>query len=178
MPRRVLPLVFLLLGFSVALAAPAPDDDTCAAFTWDVRHEHTLFGQKARTLAAGNAAPTAPTLSTDQLFQLQLQAQPAVTFVRPPGRKAPTDGTTYAGLARLSVKTAGVYRIALDEGVWVDAIANDSLIETKDFQGRHGCNAPHKIIEFVLPAGTPITLQFSGGRTPAVKVTVTRSPTG
>jgi hypothetical protein len=177
MHRRVLPLVFLSLGFSVALAAPAPDDDSCAAFTWDVKHERTLFGQEARTLAAGNTARTAPTLATDQLLQLQLPAQPQVTFVRPPGKKAPTGETLYAGLARLRVKTGGIYRIALDQGVWVDAIANDSLIETKDFQGRHGCSAPHKIVEFVLPAGTSITLQFSNGRTPAVRVTVTRSPT-
>jgi hypothetical protein len=178
MHRRVLPLAFLLLGFSVALASPAPGDESCAAFTWDVSHEHTLFGQEARTLAAGNAAPTAPTLATDQLFQLQLKPQPGVTFVREPGKKPPTAGETYAGMARLSLKMGGVYRIALDQGLWVDAIVNDSLIQTKDFQGRHGCNAPHKIVEFVLPARTPITLQFSGGRSPAVKVTVTRSPTG
>lgn len=176
MYRRVLPLVFLSLGFSVAPAFPAPVDDSCAASTWDIRHERTLFGQQARILAAGTTARTAPTLATDQLFQLQLQAQPRVTFVREPGKKAPTDGETYAGIARLSLKTGGVYRIALDQGVWVDAIANDSLIQSKDFQGRHGCDAPHKIVEFVLPAGTPITLQFSSGRMPAVKVTVTRSP--
>jgi hypothetical protein len=93
------------------------------------------------------------------------------------GKKMPADGRTYAGLARLDLETGGVYRIALDAGLWVDAIANDSLVQTQSFQGRHGCNAPRKIVEFVLPARTPITLQFSGGRTPAVKVTVTRSPT-
>src|SRR5262249_25917633 len=35
-------------------------------------------------------------------------------------------------------------------------------------------NAPHKIVEFLLPAKTPITLQFSGSRVRDVKVTVTR----
>jgi hypothetical protein len=177
MRLRVLPLAFLLLGFSVAPASPPPADDSCAAFTWDVRHERALFGQPAHTLAAGKAAQSAPTLTTDQLFQLQLKAQPDVTFVREPGKKMPADGRTYAGLARLTLETGGAYRIALDEGLWVDAIANDSLVQTQSFQGRHGCNAPRKIVEFVLPARTPITLQFSGGRTPAVKVTVTRSPT-
>lgn len=177
MRLRVLPLAFLLLGSSVAPASPAPGDDSCAAFTWDVKHERTLFGQQAQTMVAGNAAQNAPALATDQLFQLQLKAQREVTFVREPGKKMPADAESYAGLARLNLESGGVYRVALDEGLWVDAIANDSPVETKDFQGRHGCDAPRKIVEFVLPAHTPITLQFSGGRTPAVKVTVTRSPT-
>lgn len=172
---RILPRAFLLLGFSVALAS-APADDPCAGFTWNVAHERTLFAQEGRQLSAGNAAATSPTLATDHLYQLQLKAQQEVAFVKEPGKKMSDGGETYAGLARVALKTSGIYRIALDQAVWVDAIANDSLIQAKDFQGRHGCTAPHKVVEFLLPARTPITLQFSGGRVPTVKVTVTRSP--
>jgi hypothetical protein len=71
-----------------------------------------------------------------------------------------------------------VYRIALDQPLWVDVIANGTVVQAKDFQGRPGCNAPHKIVEFLLPAASPITLQFSGSAVRVVKVTVTRSPGG
>ena len=76
----------------------------------------------------------------------------------------------------LTVGTAGVYRISLSQPLWIDVIANGAVVPAKDFQGRPGCDAPHKIVEFVLPARAPITLQFSGGSVPAVKVSVTRSP--
>ena len=77
----------------------------------------------------------------------------------------------FAGLVRLTVETAGVYRISLDQPLWVDVIANGTVVPAKDFQGRSGCNAPHKIVEFQLPAASPITLQFSGSNVPVVKAT-------
>jgi hypothetical protein len=166
----------LFLGLSVALASPPPAEDPCAAFTWDVSHEQTLFRQEAQNLAAGNGAAAAPTLAIDRLYQLQLRAQTDVAFSTQPGKKMPDEGKTYGGLASLTVETGGIYRIALDQALWVDVIADNSLVQAKDFQGRRGCNAPHKIVEFLLPARKPITLQFSGGRVSTVKVTVTRSP--
>jgi hypothetical protein len=57
-------------------------------------------------------------------------------------------------------------------------LANGALIASRDFQGRPGCSAPHKIVEFALPASTPLTLEFSGGSAPEVKVTITHSPPG
>ena len=174
----LLPRAFLFLGVSVALASSPTADDPCAAFTRDVTHERKLFGQEPQHLAAGNTATAAPTLATDRLYQLELTAQSQVTFVTQPGKKVSSEGERYAGLARLTVETGGVYRIALDQALWVDVIANNSLLQAKDFQGRPGCNAPHKIVEFPLPASTPVTLQFSGASAATVKVTVTHRPAG
>ena len=163
-------------GFFSCPRHSPPAEDPCAAFTWDVTHERTLFGQEAQNLAAGSAAAAAPTLATDRLYQLQLRAQTEVAFATQPGKKLPAEGKTYAGFASLTVATGGIYRIALDQALWVDVISDDSLVQAKDFQGRPGCSAPHKIVEFLLPPGKPITLQFSGGRVSTVKVSVTRSP--
>lgn len=174
---RVSARLLVLFGVSAAFGAGpllALADDACAAFTWDVHHERTLFGQAPRSLAAGQTPAALPTLATDQLYQLQLSAKPKVTFVAPSGRQGRSEGT-YAGLVRVTVDTSGVYRIALDQAVWVDVVSNGAIVEARDHQGRRGCNAPHKIVEFSLPAGTPMTLQFSGDA-PTVKVTVTRSP--
>ena len=170
----------LLLGLSLTttLAAGvrlAHADDPCAAFTWDVRHERTLFGERPRPLTAGSTLAAAPAAVTDQLYALKLTGQAEVTFPKAPG-KSPRNEAAYAGLLRLTVGAAGVYRISLDQPVWVDVIANGSVVPARDHQGRPGCNAPHKIVEFVLPAGTPVTLQFSGGNVATAKVAVTRSP--
>jgi hypothetical protein len=124
--------------------------------------------------SAGKAVTSSPTLLPDRLYQLQLSAQPDVIFAAAPGKKTLADGA-YAGLASLTVETAGVYRFSLDQPFWLDVAANGALIRSKKFQGRPGCNAPHKIVEFILPAETPLTLQFSGAASPTVKVSVTRS---
>lgn len=168
------PAVLLSLGLSVALASLARADDTCATFTWDVSHERSLFAQNAQLMAAGKTAAASPRLTSDRLYQLQLKGQAEVKLVAPPGKKSPSDAA-YAGLARLIVDTGGPYRIALDQSAWVDVMANGSVLRAEAFQGRPGCNAPHKIVEFVLPAGTPVTLQISGSA-PTVRIAVTRSP--
>jgi hypothetical protein len=166
------------LSVTVTLAAGvrlAHAEDPCSAFTWDVRHERALFGNKPQLSTGGQALAAAPTLAADQLYQLQLKAQSEVRFLEPPGKKR-GDGEAYAGLAGLTVDTAGVYRISLDQSLWVDVIVNGTVVPAKDFQGRPGCSTPHKIVEFLLPARVPITLQFSGASAPTVKVTVTHSP--
>jgi hypothetical protein len=175
-------VVRLLLSFGASLSATlaanaglAYADDPCAGFAWDVRHERALFATEPQILTGGQTAGTLPTLVAERLYQVALTAQSEVTFPAPPERKR-GDGAAYAGLVRLTVEAAGAYRISLDQPLWIDLIANGAVVPAKDFQGRPGCNAPHKVVEFLLPARIPITLQLSGGRVSTVRVTVTRSP--
>jgi hypothetical protein len=170
------PLVPLLALVALALApAPAPADDPCAAFSWDVHHERQLFSQQPVDLASGKGPADAPALTPERLYELELRAQPEVSFAAPPSRTWPAEAT-YAGLARLTVETAGIYRFAIDQPAWVDVVVGGVVLRTRDFQGRPGCNAPHKIVEFALPAGKPVLLEFSASVTPSIKVTVSRSP--
>ncbi len=167
-----------LLWPTLVMAGVAPlarADDACAGFTWEVGHERKLFAGEGQSLAAGSTLAASPSLSTDRLYQLELPRQSEVKFVASPGRHRPPDGL-YAGLARLTVDTGGAYRISLDQSLWVDVIANGLAIQAKAFQGRPGCSAPHKIVEFVLPAGTSLTLQISGGSVPTARIAVTRPP--
>jgi len=170
--RATAPLALLAL---VLAPLEARADDPCAAFSWDVHHERQLFGQEAVDLASGRTAEEAPALTPDRLYELELRAQPLVSFAAPPSRTWPTEAT-YAGLARLTVEAAGVYRIALDQPAWVDVLVNGAALQVRDFQGRPGCSTPHKIVEFALPAGKPLLLEFSASVTPSIKVTVSRSP--
>jgi hypothetical protein len=171
--------LFVLFAVSVMFtvgARLARADDACATFTWDVSHERRLFSQQPEAMAAGETVAAAPAVTVDHLYQLKLIAQAGVTFLAP--EKKPKSGEAYAGLARLTIRSPGVYRISLDQPVWVDVIANGTVVPAKDHQGSRGCNAPHKIVEFILPAATPLALQFSVSSVPVVNVTVTRAPGG
>jgi hypothetical protein len=173
-PLRVHAPLLALLALPLA-PTHARADDPCATFSWDVRHERDLFSKQPVDLASGKAFADAPALTPDRLYELELRGQPEVTFTAPPSRTWPQEAT-YAGLARLTLDTAGVYRFALDQPAWVDVVANGVLLQGRDAEGRVGCSAPYKIVEFALPAGKPLVLEFSASVTPSIKVTVTRSP--
>ena len=106
--RRVLPLatcLALAVGGTTARA-----DDPCAAFTWDVTHERTLFATQALALVAGGDAATAPILEIGRAYRITLDAQPKIRFAAPPGKAAPAEGA-FAGLVRISVANGGRYRV-------------------------------------------------------------------
>jgi hypothetical protein len=171
--RMAAPLLALLTPPLAPTQARA--DDPCAAFSWDVRHERDLFSKQPVDIASGRAFADAPALTPDRLYELELRAQPEVSFAAPPSRTW-SEEATYAGLARLTVDTAGIYRFALDQPAWVDVVANGTVLQSRDAQGRVGCSTPYKIVEFALPAGKPLVLEFSASVTPSIRVTVSRSP--
>jgi len=45
-----------------------------------------------------------------------------------------------------------------------------------DFQGQHGCSAPHKIVQFDFTAMQPLILQLSGASVDHILVTITPTP--
>jgi hypothetical protein len=103
---------------------------------------------------------------------MQLSAAGQVTLALPPGKK-PAGDSSYAGLARLSLRQPGSYRVSLDQSAWIDIVADGKMIDSADFQGRAGCVAPHKVVQFSLPAGRELLLQLSGAASAGVRVTIT-----
>ncbi len=165
-----------MLGVGGALGSPAAFGATnpCAGFRWNVDHERALFETAGQSAAAGRNRATAPVIRADRLYDLSLAPQQDVHFVLRPEKKALTDGA-YAGLARLRVASAGLYRISIDKPFWIDVLANGQFVESRDFAGRGGCGAPHKIVVYELPAGS-FVLQLSGAISPQVRVTLTHVP--
>jgi hypothetical protein len=169
----------LLTGLLVGFGAPDPGGasataDPCGEFSWDVTHERALFSEAPQRLSAGLSPSDSPPLAPGQLYELALAPQSQVHFAAAPGKSRSTEG--YAGLAALRVPSAGVYRIALDQPIWVDVVAEGTQVRSRDFQGRGGCSAPHKIVEFVLPAEVALTVQLSSGSSPTVRVAVLAAP--
>ena len=164
--------LWAMLALSLAASLASAQDDPCARFSWNVEHERALFATTPQAVAAGHDAASAPQLEPNRLYQLQLAAAAQVTLALPPGKKNAAD-SGYAGLARLSLSQPGSYRVSADQPVWIDIVADGKMIDSADFQGRSGCLAPHKIVQYSLPAGHALLLQLSGAPGAAVRVSIT-----
>ena len=154
---------------------PAFAADPCAGFTWNVSHERAVFSTPAVTITAATHAGPAPTLEVDKLYDISLTPQDKVSFVLAPAKKALADGA-FAGMVKLHIPSAGKYRVSMSEGFWIDVIANGRFAPTDDFTGARGCRAPRKIVQYPLPAGNDLILQFSNTNSARVRVTVTAAP--
>jgi hypothetical protein len=163
---------WVMLALSAAAAGAVAQDDPCAKFSWNVDHERALFAGAPQIIAAGHDAASAPQLQPDRLYQLQLAAAGQVALALPPGKK-PASDSSYAGLARVSLQQPGSYRISLDQPAWIDLVTNGKMIDSAAFQGRPGCLAPHKIVEYSLPAGRELLLQLSGAPGADIRLTIT-----
>jgi hypothetical protein len=166
-------LVLWALGASVRAALGA--DDPCTGFSWDVGQERALFATVAEAVPGGKDAASARLVVPKRLYEVSLIPQEQVKFEVPPGKKTRVDGAS-AGLARLQLTTAGEYRVSLDQPSWIDVVADHELIASKDFQGRPGCQTPHKLVLYLLPAGVNLILQFSGASTSRLRLIITSVP--
>jgi hypothetical protein len=167
--------LFLTLNLVLA-SAPLVAQDRCGEFTWDVTRERGLFAQEAVPLSAGRDAASAPPIVPDRLYQVTLSPQADVHLSAPPGHKPHSDGG-WSGLIRLPISRPGVYRVSLSEGDWIDVVRDGAEISSEDHQGRSGCSAPHKVVQFRLPSGE-VVIQLSGASSPTVKLAVTTAPPG
>jgi hypothetical protein len=150
-------------------------DDACVDFKWDVTRERGLFAGSSTSLSAGADSTSAPVMQLNHLYALKLMPQEHVTFAATPGKKTPSAGSN-AGVVKFKIPASGSYRAAIDMPFWIDVVSNGALAAAKDFQGQHGCSAPHKIVEFELVGTRPFFLQLSNAAADSVRLTITASP--
>jgi hypothetical protein len=163
----------VVLALALAAGCARADEDPCAGFSWNIAHERTLFASAPQSIVAGREPTSAPPLSPERLFQLQLTPQDQVVMLLASGKKTPGDGA-FAGLARLQTLPPGNYRVSMDQAAWVEVVADGHLLSPTDFQGRPRCAAPHKIVQYLLPAARELVLQFSAAAARELRVTITR----
>lgn len=169
---RLLTIATAALLCNCALAA---EPDPCTRFTWDVSHETAVMKQSAQAVAAATVPDgSVPQLQLDKLYELRLTKQSAVKFVVPPARAATGDDAR-AGLVQFRTGEAGRYRVSLSTRHWIDVVDGTAIIESHDFQGAGGCERPHKVVQFDLPANRTLTLQLSRAPDSAVAIAVTRT---
>jgi len=168
-------VVFCVILLAATALPNARADDACNDFKWDVSQERALFASAPTPVNAGTDAKTAPSLVPGKLYQVQLASQASVNYVLEPGRKARAD-SDHGGVAILKMPAGGAYRFSMDMPLWVDIVANDTLLTATDFQGQRDCKAPHKIVVFDLAADQTLTLQLSSSAADSVRMTITPAP--
>jgi hypothetical protein len=176
MVERTSRVGWLLLAVAAVVASQtafAADAQDCTHFTWNVAHELAVMQQTPQMLAAGTKPDAqAPRVELDRLYELRLSAQGAVTYALAPARATVADDAR-GGVVRSRVARAGLYRISLGGRHWVDVVDGGQFIKSRDFQGSHDCERPHKIVEFELPAARDLLLQFSGSGEESLLVAIT-----
>jgi hypothetical protein len=134
-----------------------------------------LFAGSAAPLSAGSDSKSAPAVLLNHLYELKLPAQDQVAFAATPGKKSPRTGS-HAGIVTFQIPASGSYRVAIDMPFWIDVVSNGALVAARDFQGQHGCSAPHKIVEFDLVGTRPFFLQVSNAAPDSLRLTITATP--
>ncbi len=131
-------------------------------------------GARAPLAAAGSAAAALPELAVGTPAAVRLHPTASVRFARPPEQQR-TPENHHAGLVRLTLPTAGVWRLSFSKPLWVDVIRGDAALKS----GAHGMLAPctslRKVVEFAAEAGSHL-VQLSGNPGPEVIMMVTRKP--
>jgi hypothetical protein len=158
-----------------ALVAPAfaDDADGCSHFSWDVSHELKVMKQTAAPVTAAiKPGAQAPLIQIDKLYELKLSPQASVTYSAKPAKPTLND-SAQGGLVRFHVNHAGLYRVSITSGHWIDVVDGEQLVKSKDFSGSRQCARPHKIVEFELPADKDLVLQFSGSTDSSVVAAIT-----
>lgn len=158
-----------------ALATPAfaDDADGCSHFSWDVSHELKVMKQTAAPVtAATKPSAQAPAIKVDKLYELKLSPQSSVTYSAKPAKPTLND-SAQGGLVRFHIDKAGLYRVSITSGHWIDVVDGEQLVKSKDFSGSRDCPRPHKIVEFELPANKDLVLQFSGSTDSSVVTAIT-----
>jgi hypothetical protein len=157
----------------IAGPAGAVDADPCTRFSWNVAHELAVMKQSPQAVTAGiKPGADVPQIEPEKLYGLKLAPQSEVTFVVKPAKPALDDGSQ-AGLVRVRVAKAGRYRVSITSGHWIDVVDGEQFVTSRDFQGARGCERPHKIVEYELPSGHDLTLQFSGSTDAQVIMSIT-----
>jgi hypothetical protein len=171
--QRVVFGLMFMLATAGAVAAELDAADGCTRFTWDVSHELAVMKQTPQALTAGTkAGADAPLVQVDKVYELKLAPQGTVQFAVKPG-KPTLDDSAQGGIVRFRVGAPGRYRVSITSGHWLDVVAGKSLVRSRDFQGARGCERPHKIVEYDLPAAGEMTLQLSGAAKTSVVLAIT-----
>jgi hypothetical protein len=148
--------------------------DPCARYKWDVTPERKLFAAPASKVTAARDGRSPPRLETNRAYQVQLAPAAQVAFPAAPGKTSPSEGS-FSGVLAFTVTSAGSYRIAIDQAMWIDVVADGHLVPPTDYEGQHSCDAPRKIVQFTLAPQKPLILQLSSAGQSNVRVTIVRA---
>jgi hypothetical protein len=105
-------------------------------------------------------------------YEVRLAKQSSVTFVAKPGKDTLNEDK-HAGIVQFRVEKAGTYRVSITSGQLDRHRRRYPARKFEGFSGQRDCKRPQKIVEYELPAGRDLTLQFSGSADAQLIVAIT-----
>lgn len=143
----------------------------CADYALDLGEEFAIWTQTSAIPVAQAPAQEPPKLALGRKYALAFQPHDTVTFARPPER-APKEAGTFSGIVTFTPTEEGLYRIAISQAAWIDAVQGGKAVATESFEGRQSCNTIRKVVTFRLKAEKAI-IQVSGSPKDAAFVMIT-----
>jgi hypothetical protein len=156
---RVLALIALLLATPAFAQGSEPPG--CDKFKWPIDKERALL---ASAMPVANGAT-----ASQQAARIKLAADTA-KLPQPPTRQ-PKAGT-YSGFLNVPAPKAGIYRVTLSAGGWIDVFQNGKEVKSSAFTGAPGCDGIRKSVKFDL-AAAPYVIEITGVETDSVSVAIT-----
>jgi hypothetical protein len=164
---RIAILLFSLLWAGAVLAEdkPAPAQDPCETFGWNMARELNLLratpiALSALTQQSGEAHET----PLDRRVDLKLPGNSEVKLLAKPHHEPAAD--SYSGLLLLKVPRISTYRISTDQRLWMDVIGPEGVVQSTKFTMGAGCKVLHKSVAFRLQPDTEYWIQLSGSAVP------------
>jgi len=169
-------LLAVCLSHTATGAEPsqAPRPTGCGAYEYDISTEMALLTKPGTVIEAAASMKAPDTiLESGRAYRVALKEQGQVQLAVEPRRHVLEEGA-YAGMVSFKVPADGTWRVSLSKETWAEVVTPDgSAVKSSRFQGREGCPAIRKFVEFPLLGGVIYVLQLSGGTDAEMNVVIT-----
>ena len=170
------PLLAMCLSHTATGAEPsqAPRPTGCGAYEYDISKEMALLTEPGTVIEAAASMKTSDAaLESGRTYRVALKGQGQVQLAVEPRRHVLEEGA-YAGMVSFKVPADGTWRVSLSKETWAEVVAPDgAAVKSSRFQGREGCPAIRKFVDFPLLGGVIYVLQLSGGTDAEMNVVIT-----
>jgi len=116
-------------------------------------------------------ADTGEALTVGRAYRVRLGPAQAVRFAAVPEKPAAAESR--AAVRSFIVTRAGLYRVALDSGLWVDVVQGGRAMPSATHGHGPDCSGVRKMVDYRLTPGRYV-LQLSGGRAEVATAMVAR----
>jgi hypothetical protein len=135
-----------------------------------------LAGWSNRTAApaAKDAAGlTTATLSVGSAFDAKLTRTSDVRYALAPEKLG--GSASFGGMFSITIRDAGIYRVALGSGGWIDMLKDGKPVESSNHGHGPDCSGVRKMVDFPLTSGRYV-LQLAASGAVSLPVMVARRP--
>lgn len=175
MRRTRLGMAILVAGAVLAGAASAQEaKPACAGADRALPPELAAWTQRSDLASATAAADLGQAVLTPgQAVNAGLHPTRQVAYVAQPEK--PGGSVAYGGMLRVRIARAGIYRVVLGSGAWIDVLRDGRTVAASAHAPGPACSTARKTVEFPLGTGDHV-LQVSANADPTLAILIIPRP--